>query len=312
MTEPRRPKDWSVVSNPVKELCAVPHMTAARVFAIIDQDRGAQNYSGEKNSLNQQAAELLGWRKLPSGTPPYRLAVVGGRYTAIPSHISNEMIAVHVAEAVDEEVDAIVDLGCGYGRLLFALRDVLEHKYPNIKYFGGELSESGLETGRAVAALEPGRASVTFHSFDHLNPDLSFLKGCKNAIFYTCHTLEQIHRIGPEWFRTVRDAVPKMRCFHSEPVGWQLDLDVVKSIEDGTFEPRYPPGFRLGARVDEVYSAGTPVRLKWNFNMMRVILTMAKHGELNIDYMEPNACGDQNYNPSTLVFWRPPGQAKTA
>ena len=305
--EVRNPKDWSLELGSIERLCAVRNMTSTRLFQLLDRDLPMGHFAGGKNLPNQTAAKEFNWRRYANGAPIYRLVPVNGRYMVIPAHLNNELIVPLVADAIDADTDAVVELGCGYGRLLFALRDILEHQWPKLRYFGGELSGSGLAAARRVAALEPERAAITFHKFDYLNPDLSFVAGCKKVVFFTCHSIEQVQEIQDILILRMCDVASQVQCIHAEPVGWQLNAQAIEKTAKGAFD--HSLHLRPSNDVDDFFSALVSTKSQWNRNLLPVLQKVALGGKIILEPPEINACGNDTYNPTTLVYWSKPASA---
>jgi len=301
-----KPKAWVHELDAIESLCGVPSMTAARLLRIMEQDLAADHYKGKKNAANQDYANALQWRPYARGGYTYRLVVTDNRYTAIPAHLNNEIIVPTVMDMIDDSTDAVIELGCGYGRHLFALRDLAEHQFPKLQYIGCELSETGLAGGKRIATLEPGRASVSFQSFNYLRPSFEFLRPFKNVIFFTCHSIEQVRMIDDELFHAMVGAVPVVRCVHCEPVGWQLNPDVMGEIESGAIHERRGMNIPLGGAVDEFHTARAPLGSDWNINLVERLKSLGQQGIITVDLIERNCAGNDIYNPSTIIRWTKP------
>ncbi|TAK99872.1 MAG: class I SAM-dependent methyltransferase [Rhodospirillaceae bacterium] len=304
MSVARNPKNYSEELESILQLCRAPHMGTARLLQILDQDHTWAHFQGQKNSFNQEYKNTHAWRSYREGGAAFRLAVSNNRYVAIPSHLNNEMIVPAVMELIDDSTEAVVELGCGWGRHLFGLRNLVEHDFPALRYFGCELSDTGLEAGRSIAALELGRASVKFESFDYLAPSFEFLHGLQNVVFFTCHSVEQIKYIGEELFHAMAVAAPKVRVIHCEPVGWQLNDELVRKAEtDNKIEMPATFAIRLGGEVDDSFSARMPVALGWNRNLVACLMSLQNQGAIKIEFIDPNCAGNDIYNPSTIIQW---------
>ncbi len=99
----------------------------------------------------------------PTGLPPFRSTTLRGHEIHVSFHATanlHNFIIDYIAKA--GPYDSIVELGCGYGRNLF---EIFYCGGPaDIPYFGGELSESGVALGRAIAALNPISSRPSFNS----------------------------------------------------------------------------------------------------------------------------------------------------
>lgn len=143
-----------------------------------------------------------------------------GNIIILPKHTSYNFLTLLV-DLIDQTgpYDAIIELGCGYGRNLFELfygggpRDA--------KYIGGEFTKSGVEMAKKLAKKAPKMKTEFFH-FNHLEPKLPFKKPFKRAFVFTCHSIEQVMQINENWFDEVVKAGQFVRGAHLEPFGFQL------------------------------------------------------------------------------------------
>ena len=161
MSEKTNPKNWGKELSEVRELCAVPGMTISRLLRNLESHLPADHYTGAKNEINSRILKTLGWRTYANGAGVYRLVTNGNYYQYALANVNNEMSVPSVADIVNESMQAVVELGSGFGRNLFDLRDLLEHKFPNVRYFDCELSDTGLASSKAIAALEPDRDNIS-------------------------------------------------------------------------------------------------------------------------------------------------------
>jgi SAM-dependent methyltransferase len=295
------PKDWSEELAAIARLAAVPGMSAARLLQIHHRELVAGHFFGAKNAVNRKAAEMLAWPQYADGMPKYRVVPASGHLVFMPSHLNNEMVVPDIVDLITDETDAIIELGCGYGRHLFAIRDHVEHVRPDLEYFGAEASSTGLDAGRQLASLEPGRSRVTFQPFNYLAPDFGFLDRFRNPLFFTCHSIEQVASIGPELFEAMVAIAPQVRCLHHEPVGWQFNADV-RNL------PKGDPAFRqaktsLFGAVDDIAAAVMPLAVGWNRDLVPTLTALQEQGVLRIEWVHRHACGNDHYNPTTHIYW---------
>jgi len=168
----------------------------------------------EKQSWSKQLGET------PAGTPAFRLTSLRGSVMLVPYHARDNLhnfIVDYIAET--GPYDAVIELGCGYGRNLF---EIFYSGGPcETLYFGGELTESGVAMAGELAALEP-RLQAKFFRFDHLKPDFSFLPPLRRALVFTVHSLEQVRLIPPEFFLAISRVAPAVSALHFEPFGFQV------------------------------------------------------------------------------------------
>ena len=155
----------------------------------------------------------------PAGVPMLRLSSLRGNALLVPFHTLDHP-ANFIVDYIDEHgpFDAIVELGCGYGRNLF---DIFYGGGPqDVPYYGGELTESGVAVAQEIAALDPAM-KASFFSFDYLEPALA-IAPVERALVFTIHSIEQVCQIDPRLFAVIAGAAKRVDCIHLEPFGFQL------------------------------------------------------------------------------------------
>ncbi|MCI6564499.1 hypothetical protein [Campylobacter sp.] len=143
-----------------------------------------------------------------------------GNIIILPKHISYDFITLLI-DLIDATgpYDAIIELGCGYGRNLF---EIFYGGGPkDAKYIGGEFTKSGVEIAQKLGKKASKMKTEFFH-FNHLEPKLPFKKPFKRAFVFTCHSIEQVMQINENWFDEVVKAGEFVRGVHLEPFGFQL------------------------------------------------------------------------------------------
>lgn len=143
-----------------------------------------------------------------------------GNIIILPKHTSYNfrILLIDLIDATGP-YDAIIELGCGYGRNLF---EIFYGGGPrDAKYIGGEFTKSGVEIAQKLAKKAPKMKTEFFH-FNHLEPKLPFKKPFKRAFVFTCHSIEQVMQINENWFDEVVKAGEFVRGAHLEPFGFQL------------------------------------------------------------------------------------------
>ncbi|MDD0855744.1 class I SAM-dependent methyltransferase [Campylobacter magnus] len=143
-----------------------------------------------------------------------------GNIIILPKHTSYNfrILLIDLIDATGP-YDAIIELGCGYGRNLF---EIFYGGGPReAKYIGGEFTKSGVEIAQKLAKKAPKMKTEFFH-FNHLEPKLPFKKPFKRAFVFTCHSIEQVMQINENWFDEVIKAGEFVRGAHIEPFGFQL------------------------------------------------------------------------------------------
>ena len=179
--------------------------------------------------VNDTTGEVLYMKKEISDDEPhikdtnialYSKRGFNGNIIILPKHTSYDFrtLLIDLIDATGP-YDAIIELGCGYGRNLF---EIFYGGGPrDAKYIGGEFTKSGVEIAQKLAKKAPKMKTEFFH-FNHLEPKLPFKKPFKRAFVFTCHSIEQVMQINENWFDEVVKAGEFVRGAHLEPFGFQL------------------------------------------------------------------------------------------
>ena len=179
--------------------------------------------------VNDTTGEVLYMKKEISDNEPhikdtnialYSKRGFNGNIIILPKHTSYDFTTLLI-DLIDATgpYDAIIELGCGYGRNLF---EIFYGGGPrDAKYIGGEFTKSGVEIAQKLAKKAPKMKTEFFH-FNHLEPKLPFKKPFNRAFVFTCHSIEQVMQINENWFDEVVKAGEFVRGAHLEPFGFQL------------------------------------------------------------------------------------------
>lgn len=179
--------------------------------------------------VNDTTGEVLYMKKEISEDEPhikdtnialYSKRGFNGNIIILPKHTSYDFrtLLIDLIDATGP-YDAIIELGCGYGRNLF---EIFYGGGPrDAKYIGGEFTKSGVEIAQKLAKKASKMKTEFFH-FNHLEPKLPFKKPFKRAFVFTCHSIEQVMQINENWFDEVVKAGEFVRGAHLEPFGFQL------------------------------------------------------------------------------------------
>ena len=165
---------------------------------------------------------FTGYEMAPDGYPCFRISSLRGEYIHVPYHIITTQLVDFLFYYIENNgpFDAIVELGCGYGRNIFEL--YYNGAPRNIDYYGGELTSSGVAMANILSSLDVN-INMKFFTFDHTLPCLDIVNGYKRILYFTAHSIEQVHHISPTYFRAVAGSAQDVTCVHFEPFGFQLD-----------------------------------------------------------------------------------------
>jgi SAM-dependent methyltransferase len=211
---------WSLRASYLRGLIAAGERNIPRLLRRFDAFERKHRVTGEDNGLR---FERTVWPKEqevgPAGVPLLRASSFRGNHALIPFHATDNL-ADFIVDYIDEKgpFDAIIELGCGYGRNLF---NIFYGGGPqDARYYGGELTDSGVAVAREIAALDPAM-KASFFPFDYLDPALP-VAPAERALVFTVHSIEQVCQIDARLFAVIAAAARRVDCVHFEPFGFQL------------------------------------------------------------------------------------------
>ena len=208
-----------------------------------------------------------------------------GNYALIPFHATDNLVDF-IVDYIDEKgpFDTIIELGCGYGRNLF---NIFYGGGPqDARYYGGELTASGVAMAREIAALDPAM-QASFFPFDYLEPALA-IEPVERALVFTMHSIEQVCQIDPRLFGVIAGTGRRVDCIHLEPFGFQFAELGPASIEH-----------RKQA-----------IENNWNLNFAAALQEAKQAHGLNISCVVTElSLAVDPHNPTSLAIWQAGGTA---
>ena len=125
------------------------------------------------------------------------------------------------------DFDAIVELGSGWGRVLF---DLYYDGFPkDIPMYSAEQSAPSREITDVLCELDPA-INIEAVAFDFNDPDFSFLEGKKKVFFFTVYSLMFIRTIEEDLIRAMLGSADYVECLHIEPMGYQTTQDEERTL----------------------------------------------------------------------------------
>lgn len=217
---------------------------------------------------------------LPTGLNAYDNVAQGKEMISLPVYVDQGVLPARwMVDLWNDDFDAIVELGSGYGRNLF---NIHLHGGPrNVPYYAGEYTENGVALCDKLAALDDTLDIRSVH-FDHTAPDFSFLGGEKRLLMFTCHSIEAVSTIPDDYFQRLAAAAEHVTCVHFEPFGFQVTNDC-----EATARQR-----------DEFVAKG------WNTNFYAVFKQAIAEGHVTFTYLRQNAFLNIEYNQTSVVQWK--------
>lgn len=225
--------------------------------------------------------------------------MVRGRYQILPRSLR---ISVVLADTVFCEVSPdtqyIVELGSGWGQNLFQVYCRIAGNA--VKYAACELTESGRRVTDMISALDQGMDCATY-AFDYRNPDLSFLEGKPNVVFFSCHSIEQIKDLSPALFDLMLEKTGKCVGVHFEPVGWQRMAEL-SDLAHADGAPKEEE-FRVDDSMLLKNAAQWSINRNHNRNLLEVVDGLQKAGKIRLKLIDYDMIGMNPFNPSTCIVW---------
>jgi SAM-dependent methyltransferase len=271
---------WSVRAGYLRELIAAGERNIPRLLRRLEAHERKFRVEG---SVAGACFGRMVWPKEmevgPAGVPLLRPSSFRGNGALVPFH-TRDNIANFIVDYIDETgpYDAIVELGCGYGRNLF---DIYYGGGPqDCRYYGGELTESGVAVAQEIAALDPAM-KANFFAFDYLDPVLD-IASAERVLVFTVHSIEQVCQIDAKLFEVIAAAAGRVDCVHFEPFGFQLA--------------------ELGPASREHRSQA--IENSWNLNFAAALQeAQQKHGVRISCLVTESFLPADPHNPTSLAIW---------
>jgi len=248
--------------------------------AVLDRIR-SHIASGER-SLSRVIALVTRWELENPGLQSVT-SVVQGERIRLPASLAAYGLYALVSEAViaacRSDTQAIVDLGCGWGRSLFEVW--LRGGPREAAYHALEFTTAGRDCVQVLAALEPGMRARTAQ-FDFRAPDFASLKNpFRHAVVFTVSSIHQVPLVDINAYRRLFTIAGSIDCLHFEQLGWQMTT--------------------LGAAsADRDYA----LRNDYNRNLWQVLSELSTNREIEMVDVLTDLVGLQEHYPMSLVHWR--------
>jgi SAM-dependent methyltransferase len=188
--------------------------------------------------------------------------------------VFDDIVAVTLAPLM-EEVDTVLELGCGYGFNLWKLHE----KWPDKTYIGGEYSQVGIAIARTVFSQHDNISVEPFNFYDDQYPLFDTVTKDSTALVFTGHALEQLPSAAKpiSVLATLGDFIH--RCVHFEPVA-ELHNDSLL----GLMRKRYA---ELNDYNRDLYSC------------------IENHSGIEIVSTDIDVYGRVPFNPTSIITWQP-------
>ena len=166
----------------------------------------------------------------PTGKPVLSSTFLGGEVAKLP-YYTKKHIGLFILDYLEHEdlaVDAIVELGAGWGRYLFEL--YFSGSPSDIALVSGEVSPEARQITEVLCGLDP-EMPITAHDFDFYHPKLDFLKGRESVLFFTHMAIMFIPELQRQAIIEMAASAKRVRCIHFEPVGFQVSSGQYKATK---------------------------------------------------------------------------------
>ncbi len=239
---------------------------------------------------------------------PDRLIVAEGRYHARQRADQFAVLSGAVSALIDPGVDCIVEFGAGLGVNLARLALVLGPQGLNPTYVACEPAAGGRDFATRLFAR--GEHRFEAHRFDYLAPEFGFLRPFRRILAFTCHSIEQVSVLGPA-FHDGLLRLPLAAGLHLEPVGWQRFTNIAAAVAEAHRSAAGLDWYRRDHEyvLDDAHlvenSAAWAAASLYNTDLLGQIGRLVDEGRVALAALAYEIVGENPFNPSTLIAWRP-------
>ncbi|HUH85603.1 MAG TPA: hypothetical protein VLX85_13420 [Stellaceae bacterium] len=239
--------------------------------------------------------------------PPQRLAVMNGRYVAVPTAPTVDAFCDVIAGAIDPGVDCVVEFGSGLGINLARLR--LRLPDAPRTFVACEPTDEGRRATELLFSADP-QSRLETHAFDYAAADLGALRRFRKIVAFTVHSIEQMPVLGETFHRALL-GTNLHRCFHVEPVGWQRFTNIAAAVlevhRDARALMQLNQTYRFVVEDERLVSnaAAWSGCCGYNTDLLPLIAREVEAGEIRLTNVAYDVLGRNPFNPSTFVAWSP-------
>ncbi|ANE36061.1 hypothetical protein CIG11343_1047 [Campylobacter iguaniorum] len=272
---------WGTRAEYMDELLSGGGYNTYQIISKLEnKERLCDFYVNNDGEGHWQRKKVIGDKFNFAQIPTLKTTSLNGMFINVPFYTNTSHVQL-IIDVFNETgpYDSILELGCGYGQNLFKL--FYQGGFSDIKYFGGEFTNSGVEIARKLAQNEPHMRADFFH-FNHLKPEISGFDFGERVLVFTMHTIEQVQEIADDWFSVVAKIADFVRCVNIEPFGFQI-----KELGEAS------------KGQSEFFS-----KTGWNSNFAKTLKQANLNNEICIeDALLEYSCGTDPYNPTSVAIW---------
>ena len=188
-------------------------------------------YEAGTGTLSYSKQEFANAESLfPTGKPILSSTFLGGKMVKLPYYTKKD-VGRFILDYLEHEgyaVDAIAELGAGWGRYLFEL--YFNGCPSEIALLSGEVSSEARQITELMCGLDPA-IPLTAHDFDFYRPNLDFLKGRESVLLFTHMAVMFIPELQRQAILEMAGCAKRVRCIHFEPIGFQVSAEQSKAAE---------------------------------------------------------------------------------
>lgn len=239
----------------------------------------------------------------------HMVVVQNGRYEMVPNVTTDSSLIDAVLDALSDDTQAIIEMGCGWGRNLASTALGTDRR--DLTFIGLEQSADGLRCTKELLEMDPTIQIKTNH-FDFYNPDLSILKAYDNVVVFSCAAIEQIAFIGADFIDQVMGICENVTLILYEPFGWQRtqqlqEFGVITTVTEimgnvpADKQHMKVYGFELIDSAMPMNAVSWSISGRYNLNLWSVIQDAMSRGIVNATRSEFDISGINPFNPYSLI-----------
>jgi len=253
------------------------------------------------STTEEYIADMLKFPRDERNIPIYKLIVADGKYVYVPRHHIDNTLVTNVTSRITEGTDLLVELGSGWGKNLFLI--YLKGLFKQLQYVACEPTRSGRRATEILGKLEKDMSVITRH-FDFYDPDMSFIEGNPDVLFFTNHSIEQCIHFNHQVFDMMLEKSGQCTCVHMEPIGWQRhpqSEEIKKMITENKIPKEMPVKISNEELLEN--SMAWAGLFKYNTNLLNVIQQYQRAGIIDVEAIQYDVFGINPFNPGSLIIW---------
>lgn len=295
---------WSLTTKRFEKACE----STCNIAELLAEVEGVPSSNGivmDAVAKNKITINMASFER----TEGHMVVIKDGHHEMVPNSVTDNRLIEAVVDSVKPDTEAIIELGCGWGRNLAAAAIKIPDN--DITYIGLEQAPAGLRCTKELLSRDP-RIKFQTGNFDFYTPDFSILKKYKRATVFTCAAIEQIAFIGTRFIDQVLQISDEITLIFYEPFGWQRNPDhqkfaVLTALQEvmGNVPPEKEHTlnyvFDLNDNAIAANAVSWSIASRYNFNLWSVILNAVARSIVDMDRAEFDIFGLNPFNPYSLV-----------